>query len=109
MSDHSNREGWRRASAERFIRENRRLYLVSTAAFTLISSSFVLESYLIGHSPRRPEVSTGQTVQMKVRGGNIFVRPAEYYLNRGGYLIGVATFVSCLVAGFRESMRRPPS
>jgi hypothetical protein len=92
----------------RFNREHPRLVFASRAAFALLFVTFAYEWYLISHSTRQVDSSTNRIVQMKVRGGHIFVRPFEYYLDRGGYFIGASTLLTCLVAVAIESSRMPP-
>ena len=94
-------------SYKRFNREHRGLYFASRGAFALLLATILFEFYLSSHSPTNADLSTNQVVQLKVRGGHIFVRPTEYYLNRGGYLVGAGTLVFCLLALARESIRQP--
>jgi hypothetical protein len=93
----------------RFIREHPRIFLISRIAFALLFATIFFEFYLISESPRQADPASNHVTQMKVRGGHIFVRSVEYYLDRGGYILGVGGLVCCLLAWAKDARRKPSS
>jgi hypothetical protein len=93
---------------KQFNRGHQKLFLISRIAFALLFATVIFELYLIGHSPRQATPSSDQVTEMRVRGGHIFVRPVEYYLDRGGYVVGAGGFIFCLLAWAKKSARQRP-
>ena len=70
------------------------LRLGAGIGIALIVVAIASEAWLDHRSPEVADAASGKTVEIRMRGGNIYVTPAEFYLNRGAYGAGGA-----LVAG----------
>ena len=71
---------------------------VSNVGFLLIVLFIEYDGYLASTSPHAALLKTGQVTEMKVRGGTVFVRPVQYYVDRSGILSGVAICLAALAA-----------
>ena len=72
----------------------------------LIVLAIVSEAWLDYRSPQAPDAASGKTVEIRERGGNIYVTPTEFYLNRGAYGVGAALAAASILGMLWISRRR---
>ena len=66
--------------------------------FLLLVFFILYDGYLARTSPHDALAKTGQVAKMKVRGGFVFVRPVEYYVDRSGLFGSLAICLAALAA-----------
>jgi hypothetical protein len=64
------------------------------------------EAWLDYRSPPAPDAASGKTVEIHERGGNIYVTPTEFTLNRTAYGAGAVLVVGSILGFLWISRRR---
>jgi hypothetical protein len=82
------------------------LRLGTGLGIALILLAIGSEARLDYHSPEAPDAGTGKTVEIRQRGGHIYVTPAEFRLNRGAYGAGAVLVVGSMLGLLWISRRR---
>jgi hypothetical protein len=82
------------------------LRLVSGLGLGMLLLGIAFEGWLDYHSPVGPDAASGKTVQIRQRGGNIYVTPREFFLDRAAYGAGAALMVGSVLGFFWISRRR---
>ena len=63
----------------------------------LIALAIGSEAWLDYRSPQSADRASGKTVAIHQRGGNIYVTPTEFYLNRGAYGAGAVLLAGSIL------------
>ena len=73
------------------------LRLAFMLGFVMFAATTVFEWRLRADSPSQPTHETGQVAALKVKGGRIYVRPAQALLDRAGSFGGAALCMGSLL------------
>jgi hypothetical protein len=82
------------------------LRLGSGLGIALLVLAIASEACLDYRSPEAPDPVSGKTVEIRERGGNIYVTPTEFRLNRGAYGAGAALVIGSILGMLWISRRR---
>lgn len=82
------------------------LRLGAGLGLAVLVAAIAFEAWLDYRSPDAPDAATGKTVQIRQRGGNIYVTTTEFTLDRTAYGAGAALLAGSILGLVWISRRR---